>query len=569
MQKLSIWISILLISAFALGAQQAQGLDPLPEGLNQSMAQAQPRGVITSEAAIPGDGIETRSLPPRVDLSSYLPPVGSQGNIGSCSAWSTVYYAKTIQENQERQWGADTPDHQYSPLFTYNQITGGVNQGTAITDHMIILEKQGVPPLSAFPHTENINIQPGKAVMKEAEQYRSLSHRNLDQYNAKTGTWSVDLTAVKTALAEGFPVVGGFQIYENFYDYRGGIYNRTAGAPSGGHAMCIVGYDDARGALRIVNSWGTWWGEEGFLWLAYDLFEPLCTYNCALMYDKIDSVPELVQAPPDLRVSKGGYRDRIELKWEGVDGADFYLVYKVNNEEGVLKEISRTTEPAYTDESLPPGVSYIYAVKSGKSKKTGNLISEFSEIGEGWTAEVRSPPGIPSNLTYTLYKENPLLIWDPVEEAEGYNIYRWDAEKEEYSGIGRSGDSTYLDRSFGEIPGGGIIYYIVEAYNDYGSGYATDNLSVLKELPESGDDSSPVVIVSVDTRDDVAAYGNRQNSFSGEFHRTDYFDYEYTMARFREFYEKEQEAFRNFKQDERNSFEEWKKRNESPSRFGN
>jgi len=560
MTRINICLLLSFLSlAFSLNAQQAQGLDPVPTALNQSMPQANPKGIILEKDAAPGDGLKLEGLPFRVDLRQFLPPVKSQGPIGSCSAWSTVYYAKTIQENQERQWGAETEDHQYSPLFTYNQITGGVNRGTSIVDHMILIEKQGVPTLSVFPHTENIKILPDKNVLSEAEKYRSVSHRNLDQYNSKTQTWSVDLQTVKTALAEGLPVVGGFQVYKNFYDYKGGIYNRVEGSASGGHAMCIVGYDDRKGALLIVNSWGTWWGEDGFMWMDYDLFEPLCTYNCALMYDSIDSVPELISAPLDLSGTKGVYKDRIDLSWSAVEDADAYIIYKVNNKEGVLKEVAKTEEPVYLDEELPPGVSYVYAVKSVNRKKTGSLESDFSEIVEGWTAEVKMPPGIPANLDFAFYRKNPVLVWEPVEEAEGYNVYRWSAEKESFLQIGSSADSAYMDVSFSDIPDAGIIYYIVQAYNGYGEGYATDNLAILKEL-ETVEEA--VVIGVKETRDDVALAASEQEPFDGEYHRTDYFDYEYTMAQFKEFYKKEMEAFRDFQKEEKDDLEAWKKAND-------
>ena len=37
--------------------------------------------------------------------------------------------------------------------------------------------------------------------------------------------------------------------------------------------MLIVGYDDARGAWLVRNSWGAGWGEQGHLWIAYDVME--------------------------------------------------------------------------------------------------------------------------------------------------------------------------------------------------------------------------------------------------------------------------------------------------------
>ncbi|PSN67702.1 cysteine proteinase [Corynespora cassiicola Philippines] len=35
------------------------------------------------------------------------------------------------------------------------------------------------------------------------------------------------------------------------------------------HVVLVVGYDDNRGAWLIRNSWGTWWGDNGYGWVGY------------------------------------------------------------------------------------------------------------------------------------------------------------------------------------------------------------------------------------------------------------------------------------------------------------
>ncbi|MBM3332831.1 C1 family peptidase, partial [candidate division WOR-3 bacterium] len=84
---------------------------------------------------------------------------------------------------------------------------------------------------------------------------------------------------VKAVLANRTTCVLGINIYPNFdnieqYDT---VYTvRTKyGRSRGGHALCIVGYDDNKmtadgpGAFRLVNSWGEGWGNKGYCWMSY------------------------------------------------------------------------------------------------------------------------------------------------------------------------------------------------------------------------------------------------------------------------------------------------------------
>jgi len=41
----------------------------------------------------------------------------------------------------------------------------------------------------------------------------------------------------------------------------------------GGHAMCVIGYDDRKQAFQIMNSWGPEWGVNGVGWVRYADFK--------------------------------------------------------------------------------------------------------------------------------------------------------------------------------------------------------------------------------------------------------------------------------------------------------
>lgn len=42
---------------------------------------------------------------------------------------------------------------------------------------------------------------------------------------------------------------------------------------TGCHAMLVVGFSDSQNAFKVVNSWGTDWGNNGFVWIDYMAFE--------------------------------------------------------------------------------------------------------------------------------------------------------------------------------------------------------------------------------------------------------------------------------------------------------
>ena len=75
-------------------------------------------------------------------------------------------------------------------------------------------------------------------------------------------------------LAEGFPFVFGFTVYESF-ESQTVAKSGKANIPSareralGGHAVLAVGYDDKQKRLMVRNSWGPAWGQKGYFTMPY------------------------------------------------------------------------------------------------------------------------------------------------------------------------------------------------------------------------------------------------------------------------------------------------------------
>jgi hypothetical protein len=78
---------------------------------------------------------------------------------------------------------------------------------------------------------------------------------------------------LKTALIEHGPLVAPIFYDECLENYRGGVFNEKDFGTIN-HVVLLVGWDDAKGAWLVKNSWGEeWgekeWGEKGFGWIKY------------------------------------------------------------------------------------------------------------------------------------------------------------------------------------------------------------------------------------------------------------------------------------------------------------
>jgi len=90
-------------------------------------------------------------LPARVFNGMYLPPIGDQGWVGSCTAWSSTYYVWTYMINWWRNNPFPHTDNDImNPLFTYNLINGGRPHGTSPWDAMNVISTIGAVPLNRF-----------------------------------------------------------------------------------------------------------------------------------------------------------------------------------------------------------------------------------------------------------------------------------------------------------------------------------------------------------------------------------------------------------------------------------
>jgi hypothetical protein len=181
----------------------------------------------------------------------------------SCTGWAVgyaarAYYAATLEARDIRDL-----ENVPSPSFIYNSVRDPKNcaSGSYITDALSLL-KRGSLSSEDFPMHGGCRI-PSASERQRATDFRIESWATVDPQ-------SVD--DVKGQLAQGHPVIFGADAGANLENLRGADIYQGDTTVLGQHAMTLVGYDDTRQAFRVINSWGTPWGERGLGWIDYTAF---------------------------------------------------------------------------------------------------------------------------------------------------------------------------------------------------------------------------------------------------------------------------------------------------------
>jgi C1A family cysteine protease len=207
------------------------------------------------------------ALPSAVDLRPQMPPVYEQGALGSCTsnAIGGAFEFDLIKQKEE--------DFVPSRLFIYYNervIERTVDQdaGAMLRDGMKTLANQGVCPETMWPYVlSQFATRPTPECYAEAKKHLGVTYMRVVQ----------DVAQMRGCVAAGYPFIFGFTVYESF---ESAAVARTGNVPMpqgdertlGGHAMCVVGYDNPKKLFIVRNSWGAAWGKNGYGTMPYAYF---------------------------------------------------------------------------------------------------------------------------------------------------------------------------------------------------------------------------------------------------------------------------------------------------------
>lgn len=206
------------------------------------------------------DFMDGENLPTALDWRNYngmnfLSEIRSQGQCGSCVAFAAV---GALEGRIKVAAKSSKMAIDLSEQYLFRNI-GACDFGSISLLAAMELEGSGTTDEACTPYT--------MGRMGDAKEATECSDKE-NRISTIEGYTQLSRKAIKKALQNG-PVTTAMTVYEDFMFYKSGIYEHVTGGRAGGHAVVIVGYDDASGVWIVRNSWGTSWGEEGYFRIPY------------------------------------------------------------------------------------------------------------------------------------------------------------------------------------------------------------------------------------------------------------------------------------------------------------
>jgi hypothetical protein len=183
-----------------------------------------------------------------------------QASCGSCWAFASV---GALESHMLKQFGFGPNDLSEQQQVSCNTDMLGCNGGSSTA--IQYWEAKGPLYEGCFPYTAD------DSTLCIEDQCQQLSYRVTDWHTVLATSASF-----KNSLYTYGPSYWRFTVYNDFFTYwseaaDGEVYVNSGPGIAGGHAVLLIGWDDAKGAYLCKNSWGETEGPngDGTFWIAY------------------------------------------------------------------------------------------------------------------------------------------------------------------------------------------------------------------------------------------------------------------------------------------------------------
>lgn len=232
------------------------------------------------------------------------------------------------------------------------------------------------------------------------------------------------INEIKQAIQQYGPVKAPVCVGDAFQDYQSGIFDTNEKADckseSGtNHAIVLTGWDDTEGVWYLRNSWGTWWGEDGYMRIKYGVSN--VGHSAAYVIYGDDSGVTVPKPPTNLEASVSG--NTVTLNW--TDNSDNETGFEIQRAIvlGSFATITTVTADTITyDDSGVCNTMYAYKVRAVNAQ--GN--SEFSNLSNMVTTDGCAGLATPTDVIAKGLNNQVRLSWtNPNAGSDGVEITRW------------------------------------------------------------------------------------------------------------------------------------------------
>ncbi len=233
---------------------------------------------------------------------NWVTSIKDQGGCGSCVAFAVCAALETIEriEHNNPNLAIDASE---AELFFANDrqcLPQEPRYGWGVPSALDYLVAEGACYEQNYPY---------RPVDQEANLVLGTDHAlKITGFDSST-----QASQMKQWLVEEGPLVTAFTVYDDFFTYwfagvHEDVYTHHTGDLAGGHAVAVVGYDDAKACWICKNSWGSVGAQGGFFKIGYGQ----CGIDSRMYliedaYDVV-TVDEIPYTPKALRIVDEGAR---------------------------------------------------------------------------------------------------------------------------------------------------------------------------------------------------------------------------------------------------------------------
>jgi len=385
--------------------------DPLTLSVNDKSAV-----IVGEESTAAFDEIPLKGvIPTSFDWRTYgvVPAVRDQGACGSCWSFGTV----GVMESAVKIGGGSLTDLSEQFLISCNNDGWSCDGGlTANKYHYNTLGYNQTTVGAVLESAKPYTATNGSCTLISNHPYK------LSDWTFITGSeWTVPtVDQIKSAIYTYGPVTAGVCAGSGWNSYTGGVYstNDDCGG-STNHQIILVGWDDSNQTWILRNSWGSSWGDDGYMHIRWNTSR----VGEGTSWVKYGSGAVIPAAPSLISPATGTITNdpTVTLTWSSVPfGANYDVQVDTNSDFSSPESVGNSlTSTSFTTTSLNDG-KYYWRVRAK------NLVGQDGpwSASRYFTIDATSPaiPVLTKPLNGSQSIGTPTFTWLASTTATKYQV---------------------------------------------------------------------------------------------------------------------------------------------------